>query len=169
MGEQVHNMDNNCSDHQFHPNNAIWKTPTEGWLKCNVDGSFVDVDSLGPINKNQTQLSNILSSNFSFAIAVRINEKLVKEFDCLMEQPSNDISQEQARESLIAISYTSPEEVEEDSLTYSDVKPVVTTTTTNGVTKTNSEAAEKLRSELISISYDESPDVTVSPTLPNGV
>ncbi|KAG2320516.1 hypothetical protein Bca52824_013729 [Brassica carinata] len=87
-----------------------------------------------------------------------------------MEQPSNDISQEQARESLIAISYTSPEEVE-DSLTPSDVKPVVTTNT-NGVAKTNSEAAEKLRSELISISYDESPspspDVTVSPTLPNG-
>lgn len=88
-----------------------------------------------------------------------------------MEQPSNDISQEQARESLIAISYTSPEEVE-DSLTPSDVKPVVSTT--NGVTKTNSEVAEKLRSELISISYDESPSPSpdvpaVSPTLPNGV
>ncbi|KAL0800419.1 hypothetical protein Bca101_055594 [Brassica carinata] len=89
---------------------------------------------------------------------------------CFSRIQSNDISQEQARESLIAISYTSPEEVE-DSLTPSDVKPVVTTNT-NGVAKTNSEAAEKLRSELISISYDESPspspDVTVSPTLPNG-
>ncbi|KAL0815762.1 hypothetical protein Bca101_072206 [Brassica carinata] len=94
-------------------------------------------------------------------------QKLVKAFNCLMEQPSNDISQEQARESLIAISYTSPEEVE-DSLTPSDVKPVVSTT--NGVTKTNSEVAEKLRSELISISYDESPSPSpdVSPTLPNG-
>ncbi|CAN7046672.1 unnamed protein product, partial [Brassica oleracea var. botrytis] len=69
---------------------------------------------------------NLLSLNFPFAIAVRIDEKLVKAFNCLMEQPSNDISQEQARESLIAISYTSPEEVE-DSLTPSDVKPVVST------------------------------------------
>ncbi|KAJ0235533.1 Uncharacterized protein HA466_0263510 [Hirschfeldia incana] len=89
-----------------------------------------------------------------------------------MEQPSNDIFQEQARESLIAIAYTSPEEQEvEESLTPSDVKPVVVTTTTNGVSKTNSEAAEKLRSELISISYDESPSpspdvAVVSPTLP---
>ncbi|KAG2314817.1 hypothetical protein Bca52824_017939 [Brassica carinata] len=52
---------------------------------------------------------------------------------------------EQARESLIAISYTSPEE--QEPLTTSDVKPVVT--------KRNSEAAEKLRSELISISYHD--------------
>ncbi|KAG2304289.1 hypothetical protein Bca4012_063203 [Brassica carinata] len=77
-----------------------------------------------------------------------------------MEQLSYDISQEEARESLIAIAYTSPEEVEE-SLTSSDVKPVATTA--NGVvTKRNSEDAEKLRSELISISYDESPSPSVA-------
>ncbi|CAA7026589.1 unnamed protein product [Microthlaspi erraticum] len=90
-----------------------------------------------------------------------------------MEQPSsNDISQEQARESLIAISYTSPEE--EEYQPSSDVKPVVSTT--NGVTNRSSSEAEKLRSELISISYDESsspspsPDVVaaVSPTQSNG-
>ncbi|CAH2034946.1 unnamed protein product [Thlaspi arvense] len=84
-----------------------------------------------------------------------------------MEQPSDNISQEQTRESLIAISYTSPEEEES-----SDVKPFITST--NGVTtkenKNNNEDAEKLRSELISISYDQSPDVAaVSPTLPNGI
>ncbi|VVA93319.1 unnamed protein product [Arabis nemorensis] len=88
-----------------------------------------------------------------------------------MEQPSDKASQEQVRESLIAISYTSPEE---PSLPLSsDVKPVVISTinTNGGVTKGNSDDAEKLRSELISISYDESasPDVAVSPTLPNGV
>uniref|UniRef100_A0A1J3E8X9 Uncharacterized protein n=1 Tax=Noccaea caerulescens TaxID=107243 RepID=A0A1J3E8X9_NOCCA len=90
-----------------------------------------------------------------------------------MEQPSgNNISQEQARESLIAISYTSPEE--EEYLPSSDVKPI-TSTTTNGVTKRNTEEAEKLRCELISISYDESPSpspspdvAVVSPTTPNG-
>lgn len=86
-----------------------------------------------------------------------------------MEQPSDKTSQEQARESLIEISYTSPEE---DYITSSDVKPVVSTT--NGGTKRNKDDAEKLRDELISISYDESPtpspdvDVAVSPTLPNG-
>ncbi|KAF8051717.1 hypothetical protein N665_1118s0008 [Sinapis alba] len=80
-----------------------------------------------------------------------------------MEQPSYDISEEEARESLIAISYTSPEEAEE-SLTSSDVKPIATTT--NGVvTKRNSEDAEKLRSELISISYDESPSPSPSPAV----
>ncbi|ESQ33545.1 hypothetical protein EUTSA_v10009227mg [Eutrema salsugineum] len=84
-----------------------------------------------------------------------------------MEQPSDNISQEQARESLIAISYTSPEEES------SDVKPVIITT--NGFTKRNSEDAEKLRSQLISISYDESPspspspDVSVSPAISNGI
>ncbi|CAH8368801.1 unnamed protein product [Eruca vesicaria subsp. sativa] len=81
-----------------------------------------------------------------------------------MEQPSHDISQEQARESLIAISYTSPEEVEE-SLTSSDVRPVVSTITNGVVTKRNSEDAEKLRSELISISYDESPSPSPSPAV----
>lgn len=81
-----------------------------------------------------------------------------------MEQPSYDISQDEARESLIAISYTSPEEVEE-SLTSSDVKPIAATTTNGVVTKRNSEDAEKLRSELISISYDESPSPSPSPVV----
>ncbi|KAL1212974.1 hypothetical protein V5N11_026103 [Cardamine amara subsp. amara] len=91
-----------------------------------------------------------------------------------MEQPSDKTSQDQAREALIAISYTSPEE--EEYLTSSDLKPV--NNTTNGAVKgNNSEDAEKLRAELISISYDESPspspspspDVAVSPNLPNSV
>ncbi|CAN8303642.1 unnamed protein product [Cochlearia groenlandica] len=77
-----------------------------------------------------------------------------------MEQPSDNISQDQARESLIAIS-------EEDS---SDL--IIGNITTNGVTKANTDDAEKVRSELISISYDESPSpspvVSVSPTPPNG-
>lgn len=86
-------------------------------------------------------------------------QKACEGIDCLMEQPSNNISQEEARESLIAISYTSPEE-EQESVTTSDVKP------TNGVvTKRNSEDAEKLRSELISISYDESPSPSPSPAV----
>ncbi|KAF8104363.1 hypothetical protein N665_0173s0017 [Sinapis alba] len=59
---------------------------------------------------------------------------------------------EQARESLIAISYTSPEE-KQKPLTSSDVKPV---------TKRNSEVAEKLKLELISISYHDSPDEPIS-------
>ncbi|XP_019090840.1 PREDICTED: uncharacterized protein LOC104741845 [Camelina sativa] len=89
-----------------------------------------------------------------------------------MEQPRDKTSQEQARESLIEISYTSPEE-EEYIITSSDVKPVISSTTTNGATKGGStDDADKLRAELISISYDESPspdvDVAVSPTLPNG-
>lgn len=86
-----------------------------------------------------------------------------------MEQPRSDkTSQEQARESLIAISYTSPEE--ESLPLSSDVKPVVINTT-NGVTKGNNDDAEKVRSELISISYDESPspDVAVSPRPPNDI
>lgn len=91
-------------------------------------------------------------------------QKACEGIDCLMEQPSNDISQEEARESLIAISYTSPEE-EQESITSSDVKPVVTTTTNGVVTKRNSEDAEKLRSELISISYDESPSPSPSPAV----
>ncbi|KAJ0232819.1 Uncharacterized protein HA466_0287310 [Hirschfeldia incana] len=78
-----------------------------------------------------------------------------------MEQPSYDISQEEARESLIAISYTSPEEAEESS----DVKPIAATTTNGVVTKRNSEDAEKLRSELISISYDESSSPSPSPAV----
>lgn len=88
-----------------------------------------------------------------------------------MEQPSDKISQDQVREALIAISYTSPEE--EEFLTSSDLKTV--NNTTNGAVKANTDDAEKLRAELISISYDESsspspsPDVAVSPNLPNGV
>ncbi|CAL9217118.1 unnamed protein product [Arabidopsis halleri] len=89
-----------------------------------------------------------------------------------MEQPRNNkTSQEQARESLIEISYTSPEE--DEVITFSDVKPV--TNISNGGTKRNKDDEEKLRDELISISYDESPspspdvDVAVSPTLPNGI
>ncbi|EOA37462.1 hypothetical protein CARUB_v10011572mg [Capsella rubella] len=91
-----------------------------------------------------------------------------------MEQPSDKTSQEQARESLIEISYTSPEE--DYIITSSDVKPVVSSTTTNGATtKRSADDADKLRAELISISYDESPspspdvDVAVSPTFPNGI
>ncbi|KAJ0235853.1 hypothetical protein HA466_0262920 [Hirschfeldia incana] len=68
------------------------------------------------------------------------------------------ISQEQARESLIAISYTSPEE-EQEPLTSSDVKLIVT--------KRNSRVAERLRSELISIFYHDSPDEPICSTPPS--
>lgn len=81
-------------------------------------------------------------------------QKSCKGIVWLMEQ---HISQDQARESLIAIiSYTLS--VKQEPLTTSDVKPVVTIR--------NSEDAEELRSELISISDHDSPDEPISSTPP---
>jgi hypothetical protein len=123
--------------------------------------------------KIKTKILSNLSPSFRFFFPLPYAEESApRSLKVLMEQPRNNkTSQEQARESLIEISYTSPEE--DEVITYSDVKPV--TYISNGSAKGNKDDAEKLRDELISISYDESPspspdvDVAVSPTLPNGV
>ncbi|KAJ4831309.1 hypothetical protein Tsubulata_039668 [Turnera subulata] len=70
--------------------------------------------------------------------------------------PSEEVSQEKARELLIAISYSEPDKL---------IKPDAVTATANcanGVLAVNGDGDEKHRSELISISYTESPDTKMS-------
>ncbi|XP_020228981.1 uncharacterized protein LOC109809961 [Cajanus cajan] len=67
--------------------------------------------------------------------------------------PSKE-SKEVARESLIAISNTSPDKI-------LDSNSVIESKKSDGVAKPNYDQDEKFRSELISISYAESPDVKI--------
>ncbi|GKU95720.1 hypothetical protein SLEP1_g9042 [Rubroshorea leprosula] len=74
--------------------------------------------------------------------------------------PCAKVSRELARELLIAISYCSPENV-----LNSGFQPE-NTNKTNGVSLANGDGAERYRSELISISYAESPDALTPPVAP---
>ncbi|MBA0850933.1 hypothetical protein Goshw_009795 [Gossypium schwendimanii] len=66
---------------------------------------------------------------------------------------SDEISIEQARESLIAISFTVP-----------DTSPNTDNASRN-IDGAMTDGTEKFRTELISISYDHSPDVQEAPIL----
>ncbi|OIW21577.1 hypothetical protein TanjilG_06354 [Lupinus angustifolius] len=70
------------------------------------------------------------------------------------KSPSKQESKDVARESLIAISNSSPEKVLDSNSALESKK-------SDGVAVTNSDGDEKFRSELISISYEESPDVKI--------
>ncbi|KAK7330874.1 hypothetical protein VNO77_25080 [Canavalia gladiata] len=70
------------------------------------------------------------------------------------KSPSNEESKEVARESLIAISNTSPDKIL-DSKSASESKK------SDGVVMPNCDRDDRFRSELISISYVESPDVKI--------
>ncbi|KAL2322919.1 hypothetical protein Fmac_027298 [Flemingia macrophylla] len=69
------------------------------------------------------------------------------------KSPSKE-SKEVARESLIAISNSSPDKILESY-------PVTETKKSDGVANPNCDQDDKYRSELISISYAESPDVKI--------
>lgn len=73
---------------------------------------------------------------------------------------SDKVSQELARELLIAISYSVPDTVDHASKNIDSA---------NGVAVANADGAEKYRSELISISYAQSPDAQVPPVVGNHV
>ncbi|KAK7251850.1 hypothetical protein RIF29_35417 [Crotalaria pallida] len=68
--------------------------------------------------------------------------------------PSKQETKEEARESLIAISSTSPEKVLDSNSPLESKK-------SDAVAVTNCDGDDKFRSELISISYAESPDVKI--------
>ncbi|KAK7263327.1 hypothetical protein RJT34_30915 [Clitoria ternatea] len=70
------------------------------------------------------------------------------------KSPSKKESKEVARESLIAISNTSPDKIL-DSDSVSEIKK------SDGVAMPNFDQDDKFRSELISISYAESPDAKI--------
>ncbi|KAJ9152619.1 hypothetical protein P3X46_026166 [Hevea brasiliensis] len=72
------------------------------------------------------------------------------------KEARTEVSQEQARELLIGISYCLPDKVQN-----SEVQEILTGK--ESVSRTNSDGADKYRSELISISYCPSPDMTPSP------
>ncbi|KAF8379112.1 hypothetical protein HHK36_028541 [Tetracentron sinense] len=67
--------------------------------------------------------------------------------------PGKKVSQELARESLIAISQSLPEKVLDSKLSFEDLNSL------DVVEVIDSHGAEKYRSKLISISYAESPDI----------
>ncbi|GKU92264.1 hypothetical protein SLEP1_g6013 [Rubroshorea leprosula] len=71
--------------------------------------------------------------------------------------PGKKVAEEVTRESLIAISYAEPDKVVSSKLPSENL---------NGeklVNGANHDGTEKYRSELISISYTESPDIKASP------
>ncbi|KAE9607394.1 hypothetical protein Lal_00026568 [Lupinus albus] len=70
------------------------------------------------------------------------------------KSPSKQESKDVARESLIAISNASPEKVLDSNSALESKKSDV-------VSVTNSDGDDKFRSELISISYEESPDAKI--------
>ena len=67
---------------------------------------------------------------------------------------SKEESKEVARESLIAISNTLPEKIPDSNSVYERKK-------SDGVALPTGDGDDKFRSELISISYVESPDVKI--------
>ncbi|TKY55552.1 hypothetical protein E2542_SST19970 [Spatholobus suberectus] len=70
------------------------------------------------------------------------------------KSPSKKESKEVARESLIAISSSLPDKIQ-------DSKSVSEGQKSDGVAMPNCDQDDKFRSELISISYAESPDVKI--------
>lgn len=76
-------------------------------------------------------------------------------------KPENEVSEELTRESLIALSYTAPEK--EAAAKHSNEK----LTEENVVGDLKVDGDDKYRSQLISISYSESPDTTALPVLPS--
>ncbi|KAJ1428935.1 hypothetical protein SESBI_08651 [Sesbania bispinosa] len=70
------------------------------------------------------------------------------------KSPSKKESTEVARESLIAISNSSPDKI-------LDSNSVAESKKSDGVALPNCDRDDKFRSELISISYVESPDVKI--------
>ncbi|OAY29756.1 uncharacterized protein LOC110602197 [Manihot esculenta] len=70
----------------------------------------------------------------------------------------SEVSEELTRETLIGISYLLPEKVQN-----SDVDEILNAE--KSVSRTNSDGADKYRSELISISYCPSPDMMPSPVI----
>ena len=70
----------------------------------------------------------------------------------------SDVSEDLTRESLIALSYSLPD----TSLSSPDL-PKSSSILKNVAETVNTDEKEKLRSDLISISYAESPDVKDSP------
>lgn len=73
-----------------------------------------------------------------------------------IEVPSRPISKELARELLISISYSVPEAAKRSELLSGS------SNCSNGAVLSNGDWAEKYRSELISISYVQSPDMIKS-------
>ncbi|PIA32694.1 hypothetical protein AQUCO_04400112v1 [Aquilegia coerulea] len=73
------------------------------------------------------------------------------------KSPENKLSQEETRESLIAISHCIPEKVFDSKHLPDNGNSV------NHVDLNDGDEAEKCRSELISISYTQSPDVSTLP------
>lgn len=79
-----------------------------------------------------------------------------------IESPSKEVSKDLARESLIAISNLLPDNVPEN-----DVMLPESFSNENVVAVTNGDITEKYRSELISISYAQSPDAKALPVAVN--
>ncbi|XVF10999.1 hypothetical protein REPUB_Repub07fG0231500 [Reevesia pubescens] len=73
--------------------------------------------------------------------------------------PSDKFTQELARELLIAISYSVPETDLNSDHASKNIDSA------NGAAVAKTDGAEKYRSELISISYAQSPDAQVSPVV----
>ncbi|XP_010531735.1 PREDICTED: uncharacterized protein LOC104807966 [Tarenaya hassleriana] len=96
-------------------------------------------------NRMPNKIAGIIQSRITYA---------------LMERPSVKVPHDQARESLIAIAYSSPEESKPF-----DISPgnKVIVSSKKGVNPAAGDEAERLRSELISISYIQSPDAALCP------
>lgn len=76
------------------------------------------------------------------------------------KQSGKEAAEELTRESLIAISYSVPDKDNSQDL------PSPNKGSDNGVADINDEKAEKIRSELISISYAELPNINTPPACP---
>lgn len=76
------------------------------------------------------------------------------------KQSGKEAAEELTRESLIAISYSVPDKDNSQDL------PFPNKGSDNEVADINNEKAEKIRSELISISYAESPNINTPPVCP---
>lgn len=74
-------------------------------------------------------------------------------------EPNKELSEDSTRESLIAISYKLPENGEADATSPKNTRA-------DGETSPRDGEDNKFRSELISISYSQSPDMKVQPSLP---
>ncbi|OVA00105.1 hypothetical protein BVC80_1327g9 [Macleaya cordata] len=73
------------------------------------------------------------------------------------ESPCKEVSEELARESLIAISQSIPSQSVALKVSSEDF------TSPNGVVVKDGDGADKYRSKLISISYTQSPDIVTLP------
>lgn len=76
------------------------------------------------------------------------------------EQSGKEAAEELTRESLIAISYSLPDKDNSEEL------PFPNKGSDNGVADIYDDKAENIRSELISISYAELPDINSPPVCP---